>query len=288
MSFYVEGMFNIVYGLAAAVSEQSFSVVTVIEDIYESLGLPLPDPTIAGQVFGIATVAIFVLLFLMYAFGSFFTQKIFRKLGVTPSWSAWIPVYGWWKFFQAGKQQWWLVFIPVLNLIFALVAAYHIGLELRKGGGYVAVFIFFPWLWLILLSSKRVTAISVGTVNEDYVPPVEPEATPNVASVANSGGENGGSAVSSMVTDPTAAATAVATAATAGLADLPDADPNNEAAGVKPEAPKEKSLNPFPEESAFEKRQAEEKAKELAEIEAANSVPLETNDEQQPPENGAA
>lgn len=252
-----------------ATGEQPFSTVKLIEDIYRGLGLPLPDPTVAGQVFGIATVVVAMLLVLAYVYNSFFTQKIFKKTGTVPSWSAWVPIYGQWKFLEAGKQKWWLIFVPVVNVIFTIVAAYRIGIELRKGGGYILLYFLIPWLWLILLSSKRVTAISEGAVNDEYIPPEEPE--PERLPGPNNGGNN---LVSSIVTDPTAAATAVASAATAGLDDAPDFDPNDEAAGVKPEVTSgEKSLNPFPEESVFEKRQAEEKAKQQAEIDAANATP---------------
>jgi hypothetical protein len=255
----------------AVASGQSFSPVVLVENIYRGLSLPMPDPTAMGRVFALATAAIALLMVLAYVYHGFFMQKIFKKTGTVPAWSAWVPVYGQWKFLEAGKQTWWLIFIPLVNLVFMIVAAYRIATGLRKGSGYIVLFLFFPWLWLILLSSKRVTAISEGVVNDEYEPP-EYEPEPVIESHEENDNEGNGP-VSSIVTDPTAAATAVATAATAGLDGAPDFDPNNEAAGVKPEvSAKEKSMNPFPEESVFEIRQAEEKAKQQAEIDAANAV----------------
>jgi hypothetical protein len=126
-----------------------------------------------------------------------------------------------------------------------------------------------PWLWLVTLSSPKVTAISVGAVNDDYVPPevAEPE-----AEVENGLARDEATAddhpVSGIVTNPAAEAT-VQSAATRP-SEVAGGGGSDGLTEVKAgPATEKKSLNPFPEESVFEKRRAEERTKAQAEIEAA-------------------
>lgn len=103
-------------------------------------------------------IAIFIICLLIgiatYIIYGFFGSQIFKKTGTTPSWAAWVPIYGQWKFLETGGQQGWWMFVPVANVIFVIVAAYNIGLKFGKSAAWVALYIFIFPVWLILLGSK--------------------------------------------------------------------------------------------------------------------------------------
>ena len=86
-----------------------------------------------------------------YVIFGIFCSKIFKKLGIEPSWAAWVPFYNMWKFFEAGGQQGWWMFVPFANVVFQIIAAYNIGLRFGKGGGWVVLYLFLSPIWIILL-----------------------------------------------------------------------------------------------------------------------------------------
>lgn len=92
-------------------------------------------------VFGLAFYIVFAI----------FLSKIFKKLGTTPTWAAWVPVFNQWKFNEAGGQQGWWIFVPIANVIFQVIAAYNIGLKFGKSGSWVALYLFLYPIWVILL-----------------------------------------------------------------------------------------------------------------------------------------
>lgn len=58
------------------------------------------DPTV---VIAIVVASLLVGIAFYVIFG-FFCSRIFKKLGVEPSWAAWVPLYNQWKFLEAGGQ----------------------------------------------------------------------------------------------------------------------------------------------------------------------------------------
>ncbi len=112
-----------------------------------------------------AVFIVFTILFLLIGIASYvitgiFLSKIFKKLGTTPEWSAWVPFYGQWKFYEAGGQFGWWMFVPGANAAFAVMAAYNIGLRFGKSDNWVLFFIFLAPVWLIILGLDDAKLVS--------------------------------------------------------------------------------------------------------------------------------
>lgn len=79
--------------------------------------------------------------------------KTFAKAG-KPGWAAIVPIYNVIVMLQiAGKPLWWVIlfFIPVVNLVIAILASIAIAEKFGKGGGFgvglaLLGFIFYPIL----------------------------------------------------------------------------------------------------------------------------------------------
>src|ERR1051325_2711612 len=79
--------------------------------------------------------------------------KVFTKAG-KPGWACLIPVYNLYVMCEiAGKPGWWLIlfFIPLVNLVIALLVCIAIAARLGKGAGFgigllLLGFIFYPIL----------------------------------------------------------------------------------------------------------------------------------------------
>ncbi|MDR1196926.1 MAG: DUF5684 domain-containing protein [Candidatus Nomurabacteria bacterium] len=98
-----------------------------------------------------------IVLIAAYVVEAIFMMMLFKKAGVA-AWKAWVPVYNTIKFWQLGGQNpLFLLFalIPgagaIVVAIFDFIAAYNIGLKLGKSGGWVAMYIFLPIIWLIIM-----------------------------------------------------------------------------------------------------------------------------------------
>ena len=80
--------------------------------------------------------------------------KVFVKAG-RPGWAAIIPIYNTYVFLKiAGKPGWWLIwfFIPVLNLIFAIIATLAFAQNFGKGVGFAVGLILLPIVFLPILA----------------------------------------------------------------------------------------------------------------------------------------
>ena len=107
-------------------------------------------------------VLIVLLIFLFaliagYVVTSLFFAGIFKKAGISTT-AAWIPFYNNWKFFELGGQQGFLsllAFVPfvgaIITGIFAIIAAYNIGLKLGKTGPSVLFYILLAPVWFLIL-----------------------------------------------------------------------------------------------------------------------------------------
>lgn len=123
------------------------------------------DSAAAGViVLFVAVVYGFVLLLglAVYVVTSLCLMKIFKKAGVKP-WIAWVPFYNSWKILEIGGQPgFWavLAIIPFVNIVaavFIIIAQYHIGKKLGKGGEFVVWAIFLPLVWFIWLAVDKST-----------------------------------------------------------------------------------------------------------------------------------
>lgn len=80
--------------------------------------------------------------------------KIFTKAG-KPGWAAIVPIYNVVVMLQiAGKPGWWvlLMFIPIVNLVIAIIAMIALAKNFGKGGGYVVGMIFLPFVFYPMLA----------------------------------------------------------------------------------------------------------------------------------------
>jgi len=80
--------------------------------------------------------------------------KVFEKAG-HPGWAAIIPIYNTYIFLKiAGKPGWWLIllFIPIVNLIFAIIAALAFAANFGKSTGFAIGIIFLPFIFIPMLA----------------------------------------------------------------------------------------------------------------------------------------
>ena len=79
--------------------------------------------------------------------------KVFTKAG-QPGWGCIIPIYNAYLLIKiAGKPGWWLIlfFIPIVNLVMAILVSLAVAKAFGKGGGFgvglfLLPFIFYPML----------------------------------------------------------------------------------------------------------------------------------------------
>lgn len=72
--------------------------------------------------------------------------KVFIKAG-RPGWASLIPIYNTYVFLKiAGKSGWWLIWlcIPVLNIIFGIIATAAFAEKFGKGAGFTIGLILLP------------------------------------------------------------------------------------------------------------------------------------------------
>ncbi|MEI7946190.1 MAG: DUF5684 domain-containing protein [bacterium] len=80
--------------------------------------------------------------------------KVFAKAG-QPGWACLVPIYNtcvWLKI--AGKPMWWffLLLIPVVNFIIAILAVVGLANKFGKGGGFAVGLIFLPIIFYPILA----------------------------------------------------------------------------------------------------------------------------------------
>jgi hypothetical protein len=90
--------------------------------------------------------------------------KVFVKAG-QPGWAAIIPIYNTYIFLKiAGKPGWWLIlfFIPIVNLIFAIIAAIAFAANFGKSTGFAIGMIFLPFIFIPMLAFGDATYAPVA------------------------------------------------------------------------------------------------------------------------------
>ena len=82
------------------------------------------------------------------------TWKVFVKAG-RPGWAVLIPIFNTYVFLKiAGKPGWWLIwfFIPLLNLIFGIIATVAFAERFGKGAGFAVGLILLPIIFIPILA----------------------------------------------------------------------------------------------------------------------------------------
>jgi len=80
--------------------------------------------------------------------------KVFKKAG-KPGWASLIPCHNTVVFLEiAGKPGWWffLIIIPFVGIIFAILALVDFVERFGKGGGYIIGMIFLPFIFMPMLA----------------------------------------------------------------------------------------------------------------------------------------
>lgn len=139
--------------------------------------------------------AILVYALIVYVLSGFAFMKLFRKVGVEP-WAAWVPFFNTWRILELGGQPGWISVLQIVPygstvaVVFECIGVYKTSLAFRKGGEWVVLFIFLPFVWAWLLSSDELVyepeliaqrgykppLVGYGSARGPYVPPAAPPA----------------------------------------------------------------------------------------------------------------
>jgi hypothetical protein len=105
--------------------------------------------------FGLVSVIwLLVVIFLLAAL-----WKLFTKAG-QPGWGCLIPIYNTYLMLKiAGKPGWWLLlfFIPVVNLVIAILTLVGIATAFGKGGGFAVGLLLLPIIFFPILGFGSAT-----------------------------------------------------------------------------------------------------------------------------------
>ncbi|MFH1486929.1 MAG: DUF5684 domain-containing protein [Chloroflexota bacterium] len=80
--------------------------------------------------------------------------RIYTKAG-KPGWAIFIPFYNIYVSLKiAGKPGWWLIlaFIPLVNIIIAILVAVGVATNFGKGGGFAVGLILLPFIFYPILA----------------------------------------------------------------------------------------------------------------------------------------
>jgi len=80
--------------------------------------------------------------------------KLYTKAG-QPGWGSIVPIYNMYLMFKiAGKPGWWLLllFVPIANIVVAILMLVGIANAFGKGGGYVFGLLFLPFIFYPMLA----------------------------------------------------------------------------------------------------------------------------------------
>jgi hypothetical protein len=103
-------------------------------------------PAVSGSILLISSVIGILMIISLW--------KIFKKAG-EPGWAAIIPIYQTIVFLKiAGKPGWWffLLLIPFVGLVFAILALVNFAERFGKGGGYIVGLIILPFVFFPMLA----------------------------------------------------------------------------------------------------------------------------------------
>jgi hypothetical protein len=122
----------------------------------------------------------FVLLVALvyYVLSGFAFMKLFRKVGVEP-WAAWVPFFNTWRILELGGQPGWISLVALVGSIggtvtevFECIGVYKTSLAFRKGGEWVVLFIFLPFVWAWLLAADGLQYEPELIAQRGYAPPL--------------------------------------------------------------------------------------------------------------------
>jgi Family of unknown function (DUF5684) len=102
---------------------------------------------------------------------------IFTKAG-KPGWAAVIPFYNTYVLLEvAGKPGWWLIlfFIPIVNIVFYVLACLALAPRFGKGTGFAVGIIFLPIVFLPIMAFDSSKYIAPGAPAAPAPPAAKPQ-----------------------------------------------------------------------------------------------------------------
>jgi hypothetical protein len=112
-----------------------------------------------GLLLAIYVVAIVGVLLINYVLYGIALMLFFRKVGVE-DWIAWVPYYRYWKWLEVGGQNGAFVLFSLIpygiyaTLVFLFIGMWRTGRAFGKDAGLLVLGIFFPFVWLFVLSAR--------------------------------------------------------------------------------------------------------------------------------------
>ena len=96
-----------------------------------------------------------------YVIFAFFLSQVFGKMGIEP-WKAWVPIYNYWVFLEAGGFAGalsLLIFVPLVGgiavTIIATIAASRISRGFGKDAAFAVLFFFLPPVWAAIVGLDK-------------------------------------------------------------------------------------------------------------------------------------
>lgn len=109
-----------------------------------------PGAAVAAAGVGVGMLLFQLAISLLMIVGAW---KMFSKAG-QPGWAILVPFYNVYVFLKvAGKPGWWMVmmFVPIANIVFAIMATAALAKNFGKGGGFVVGLILLPIVFYPIL-----------------------------------------------------------------------------------------------------------------------------------------
>lgn len=97
-------------------------------------------------------IGLFVLS--LFVFSIIVHWKVFEKAG-QPGWAVLVPLYNLLIFLKIINKPWWWIFmfmIPIVNIVFAIMAVHRLSLSFGKDGGFTVGMIFLNIIFLAILA----------------------------------------------------------------------------------------------------------------------------------------
>jgi hypothetical protein len=98
-----------------------------------------------------SAIGLFELAIIVLVIASFW--KVFTKAG-QPGWAAIVPIYNAYILLKiAGRPGWWLLlyFIPLVNLVIAILVSIDVAKAFGKGGGFGVGLLFLSFIFYPIL-----------------------------------------------------------------------------------------------------------------------------------------
>lgn len=104
-----------------------------------------------------AALGIIVLVVVYLGFSVFVLASMWKVLAKAgqPGWAIFIPIYNIYVLMKvAGMSGWWLLacFVPILNILVAILMVAGIARNFGKGGGFAAGLFFLPFIFYPILA----------------------------------------------------------------------------------------------------------------------------------------